>query len=58
MKNKITYEAAVEHFGGPKKLADALGISRQAVHGWGGVIPELRQYQIRYLMSLKRKSAA
>ena len=30
-----------------RKLADALGITEQAVHQWGDTVPELRAYQIR-----------
>lgn len=30
-------------------LADLLGISRQAVHRWGPLVPEMRVYQLRAL---------
>jgi hypothetical protein len=32
-----------------RALGDVLGISRQAVHAWGGTIPQLRVYQLRAL---------
>lgn len=41
--------AAVKHFGSAKKLADALGITRQAIHAWGPEIPDLWQYKIHHL---------
>tara|TARA_R110000851_G_scaffold133381_4_gene268223 strand:- start:3020 stop:3289 length:270 start_codon:yes stop_codon:yes gene_type:complete len=47
---KVTYKQALRFFGNANRMAKALGISRQAVADWKGVIPELRQYQIRVLM--------
>ncbi len=40
---------AVKHFGSPSKLADALGITLQAVGQWGDTVPLSRQYQIEVL---------
>lgn len=41
---------AVEIFGSFRALADALGISTQAVYLWGENVPELRTYQIKVIM--------
>lgn len=47
----MTTEQAKEFFGGSvRKLAEALGITEQAVHQWGETVPELRQYQIRDIL--------
>lgn len=32
-----------------RKLAEALGITEQAVRQWGDAVPELRVYQIRVI---------
>lgn len=42
----MTTEEAKEIFGGARKLAEALGITEQAVAQWGDTVPELRVYQI------------
>lgn len=44
----MTKEQAVAHFGGVPRLAEALGIQRQAIYQWDE-IPELRQLQIERL---------
>lgn len=46
---------AILHFGSARALAEALGISTQAVHGWGDDVPELRGYQIQILMMQGKK---
>lgn len=46
----MTTEQAKEYFGSVRKLAEALGITEQAVHQWGDTVPELRQYQIRDIL--------
>lgn len=46
----MTKEEAVKAFGSVRKLADALGISEQAVHQWGDLVPELRKFQIREML--------
>lgn len=48
---KMTTEEAKALFGGTRKLADALGITEQAVSQWGENVPELRVYQIQVLVS-------
>lgn len=37
----------VEHFGGVRKAADALGISTQAIYSWGDEVPIMRQPHIQ-----------
>ena len=45
-----TYEDVLKHFGGThQSLADALGITREAVTMWRGKIPKNRAYQIEVL---------
>jgi len=41
---------AIEHFGSVSALANALGVTYEAVRQWGEV-PELRQYQLEHLTS-------
>ncbi len=49
---EMTKEEALRLFdGSARKLADALGITEQAVHQWGDVIPMLRAYQIRNIIA-------
>jgi hypothetical protein len=43
--NMTTFEA-VAHFGGVKKLADALGVWPQVVYAWGEYPPKSRQYEL------------
>lgn len=40
---------AIEHFGGVTKLAAKLGVSRQAIHAWPEIVPDLWQYKLHYL---------
>ena len=42
-------QKVISHFGGIAKLANLLGISRQAIHRWPDEIPALRQLQIERL---------
>ncbi|MCX4186747.1 Cro/CI family transcriptional regulator [Methylophaga sp. OBS4] len=44
----MTKDQAIKHFGGASKLANALGITKQAVNNWDD-IPDVRQYQIQVL---------
>lgn len=46
------------HFGGKKKLAEALGIQPSAVSMWGEEVPEARQYQIQVITKGKFKVSA
>lgn len=54
----MTKEEAIAAFGGVRKLADALGISEQAVHQWGATVPELRVYQIREILRVRKPTGA
>jgi len=45
---------AIALFGGVRKLADALGITEQAVHQWGDKVPMLRAYQVRAVVAEKQ----
>ena len=46
----MTKQEAIDLFDGSiRKLAEALGITEQAVSQWGDEVPELRVYQIREL---------
>lgn len=48
----MTKQEAIELFGGNvRALAEALGITEQAVHQWGERVPELRVYQIKEKMA-------
>jgi transcriptional repressor of cell division inhibition gene dicB len=47
---KMTKNEAIRKFGGARALAEALGISTQAVGQWGQEVPPLRQYQIMELL--------
>lgn len=49
----MTKDEAIKTFGGTRALAEALGISTQAVGRWGQEIPPFRQYQIRELLADK-----
>lgn len=47
----MTRKEAVAAFGSVSTLADALGITEQAVYGWGEEVPELRIYQIKCVLA-------
>lgn len=42
----MTTQEAVAHYGGVKKLADALGVWPQVVYAWGERPPMSRQYEL------------
>lgn len=42
-------EDAVAHFGSVKELAEALGVTTQAIYFWGETVPELRAFQLELL---------
>lgn len=46
MNRTSVYHQIIQHFGSKTGLAEALGISKQAVSGWGEAIPEGRAWQI------------
>lgn len=51
----MTKQEALDMFdGSARKMAEALGVSVQAIHQWGDVVPELRVYQIKALAGKRR----
>lgn len=40
---------AVKHFGTQQKVAEALGITKAAVSGWGELVPKGRAYELQIL---------
>lgn len=48
-------DRVLKHFGGYTALGRALGISRQAVHQWNGVIPRLQAFEIERITKGKFK---
>lgn len=40
---------AIEFFGGAPKLGRLLGLTRQAIHAWPEVVPDLYQYKLHHL---------
>lgn len=51
-----SFEDVVAHFEGITGLANALGITTQAISQWGGRIPPQRAYQIEVLSRGKFKA--
>jgi len=49
----MTTKEAIDAFGGVRELAAALGVTTQAVYKWGGIVPELRRYQIEEALAQK-----
>lgn len=45
----MTTQEAIEHFGGATKLAEALGLTRDAIYKWGAYPPNETQYKIMVL---------
>lgn len=52
---------AIKHFGTKAELARKMGVTRQAITGWGDGIPAGRQFQLEVLtggkLKAERKSA-
>lgn len=42
----MTTKEAIDHYGGVKQLADALGIWPHVIYRWGIHPPKARQYEI------------
>ena len=40
------------------QLAAALGLTRGAVHNWGGTVPKLRRYEIQEIVAGMKKPLA
>tara|TARA_S200002703_G_scaffold144568_1_gene138321 strand:- start:213 stop:377 length:165 start_codon:yes stop_codon:yes gene_type:complete len=45
----MTTKQSLKHFGGIKKLAEALGIWPHSIYRWGDNPPKLRQFEIERL---------
>lgn len=45
----MTTQEAVNHWGGVTKLAEALGLTRDAIYKWGEYPPNETQYKIMVL---------
>ena len=45
----MTTRQAIRYYGSQQALADALGITQQAVSAWGERPPILRQYELQEL---------
>lgn len=52
----MTTQEAVEHYGGVRQLAEALGIWPHSIHRWGEYPPVLRQYEIQVKTGGKLKA--
>jgi len=48
---------AIKLFGSVKALADALEITVHAIYQWGESVPELRVYQIRDILTVRKVPA-
>ena len=42
-------QSAIDHFGGVKPLADALGVWPAAVYKWGDDVPEMVAYKLHVI---------
>jgi hypothetical protein len=51
LRGNMKKDEAVKLFGGVRPLAEALGLSVQAVHQWGEMVPPLRVYHIKELLA-------
>jgi DNA-binding transcriptional regulator YdaS (Cro superfamily) len=47
----MTKEQAILAFGTARALAEAIGVTEQAVSQWGETVPELRVYQIKAILA-------
>lgn len=50
-------QEVVDHFGGVRQAAEALGITTQAIYRWGADVPPLRQPHIQIVTNGKLKMA-
>jgi DNA-binding transcriptional regulator YdaS (Cro superfamily) len=49
MGNIMYTDDAVRYFGGRRQLAEALGITRQAVEQWGKIVAEGAAYKLQVI---------
>lgn len=50
-------DEVIAEFKGVRKLAEALGITREAVYQWPEIVPRLRQYEIREILAARATTA-
>lgn len=59
MLGMMRTEDAIRHFDNSvRSLAEALGITREAVYQWGDTVPRLRAYEIRDLLAARQTAGA
>ena len=49
---------AINSFGSIKRIAQALGLTVQAIYAWGEDVPELRAYQLRDILARQNLAGA
>jgi DNA-binding transcriptional regulator YdaS (Cro superfamily) len=49
MGNIMFTDDAVQYYGGRRQLAEALGITRQAVEQWGKIVAEGAAYKLQVI---------
>lgn len=54
----MTTQEAINHYGGRKALADALGVWPQVIYAWGERPPMARQYELEVKTGGKLKADA
>lgn len=54
----MTLNEALVYFGSVRQIAEALGVSVQAVYAWGDTVPDLRAYQLREMIEMIKKLSA
>jgi hypothetical protein len=52
----MTTKQAIEHYGGIKNLADALGMWPHVIYRWGDHPPKARQYELQVKTNGKLKA--
>jgi hypothetical protein len=59
MRGMMRTEDAIKYFDNSvRALAEALGITREAVYQWGDTVPRLRAYEIRDLLAARQAVGA
>jgi len=51
----MTTQEAIEYYGGPKYLANALDIYPQAIYAWGERPPKAKQFELYVISGRKLK---